>query len=191
MNGKKILPMADRITELEKMIANLQMAVNISQAMIKNINSAGMKADKDISNIMGIVNDLQYRTLAIMENSVFNKEELNSAADSFKLRDFDKASDKEDIEKCLITGEITTADSIVIITSTSIGDDNDSGIFRSKLAIKDTVLPELKEKLVGLKVGDHVTATINGREHDIELLGIREVPKKIEGDEPLVAESAE
>jgi len=178
MKGSKKLPLKDRVEELEKMLANLQMAMNISQAMIKNINSAGMKVDQDVSNMMGVVNDLQYRTLSMMENKVFSKDELNKVADSFKLKDFTSASDKEDADKGFTVSDETDAESIVIITSTTKEDNNDASIFRSKLAIKDTVLPELKEKLVGKKVGDHVTATINNLEHDIEILGIRKQPKE-------------
>ena len=187
MKGSKKLPLKDRVEQLETMLSNLQMVMNISQAMIKNINSAGMKVDQDVSNMMGVVNDLQYRTLSMMENTVFNKDELNEIADKFKLKDFNDASDKEDAEKGFIIGKETTPDSIVIITSTA---DNDAGIFRSKLAIKDTVLPELKEKLVGKKVGDHVVANINGLEHNIEILGIREEQPKKEENIP-AAEAVE
>lgn len=178
MNGQKKLPMSERITELEKLVTNLQMAVNISQAMLKNMNSMVMKTDKEISNIMGVMNDLQYRTLSMIQNDVFNKNDLNDIADGLKLKDFNDASDREDADKGYTVGDITTEDSIVIITSITNEEGNDSGLFRSKIAIKDTMLPELKEKLVGIKVGDCIKAKINGVEHEIELLGIRETPIK-------------
>jgi hypothetical protein len=178
MNEGRKLGLEDRIDELEKLVGNLQIAVNLSQALLKKVSPAQIRLDKDVSNIMGVINDLQYRTLAMVQSGVFVREELNSIADSLKLKDFNDASDKEDADSGFTTGHITNPDSIVIITSTSMGDNNDSGIFRSKLAIKDAVLPELKEKLVGLVVGDHIVAKINGVDHDIELLGIRERPIK-------------
>ena len=111
-----------------------------------------------------------------LENGKFDKVALDVTADALKLKDFDTASDNEDKARGFFSHDNpTTEDDIIIITSTTDAN-HDAGIFRSKLAIKDAVLPDLKEKLVGRVVGDSFKTVINGIEHDIKILGVRGVP---------------
>ena len=176
MESKKKQSLAVRMGEMEKMVSNLQMAVNISQALLKRVNDMGGKLDMDITNAMGIINDLQYRTLSMMENGNFDKAKLDETADNLKLVDFQSASDKEDEAKGFFSHDNpTTEDDIVIITSTT-DKDYDAGIFRSKLAIKDAVLPDLKEKLVGKIVGDSFKTDVTRVVHEIPILGVRGMP---------------
>jgi len=179
-NGKKLPSIREKVTELEKMMENIQMATRMSQMFMMRFNESLQKMDKDVSNMFGMLNDLQYRTLAMVKEGKFDKDSLDKLADGMKIIDFSKASDAEDVSGGFIPGTITTENSTVIITSTT-GDTNDAGIFRSRLLVKDAILPDLKEKLVGRVVGDRFTTTINGLDHTVEILGIRE--KEIKEEE--------
>lgn len=167
--------MKKRIEELENVVRQLQTAVQVSQAVIKRIYDSSIKHDAEINNTMGVLNDLQYRTLAMIKCGNFDKTALDVAADELKLNDFNKASDAEDSIKGFVDGTVTTEKSIVIITSTTNSAD-DNGIFRSKFAIADAAIPSLKETLIGKKVGDKVEMFFNGTSHIITILAVKELP---------------
>ena len=52
----------------------------------------------------------------------------------------------------------------------------DFAIFRSKFPMSECLTPNLRESLLGAKVGDVIDAEIYGVNHKIEVLGLRKVP---------------
>lgn len=186
---KKNPTLRERITELEVLMNNTQMATNMSQVMIKNMIDAEVRMDKDIAKIVEVVNDLQYKILSVIESGLFDKDKLNKSADSFKLIDFDKACEREDKDKGYITCDTVTPESIITVTSTTNSSETD-GIFRSRLTVENIAIDDLKERVVGCKVGDHISSMINDVMHDIEILDIKQLPpSKEDNDVPLATES--
>lgn len=172
-----------RLEELEQSITALQFSVELSQNLLKRMLQTISRLDQDNVNTINVMNDIQYRTLAMLETSAFNKDEVDAIADSIKLRDFNDASDKEDLVKGLNVIDCVTETSCVIFTSTT-DSETTPGVFRSKLFVSEIFDQELRNKFVGKKVNDTVVHNINEVEHTITILGIRgltEVPvEKVE-----------
>ena len=142
--------------------------------MVKNLLEQFQGLRRDLDNTMGILNDFQYRTQAIMELSGLDIDKLDELADGYKLKDYMAASDKEDEVKGYELdneGEVNE-DSVVIITSSTDGDE-DRGIFRSKFTMSECQTETLREKLLGKRVGDTVEEDINGQLHSITIVGLR------------------
>ena len=165
----------DRLKELEVANQNSQMALQMSQMMVKHITNQLTALQTDVGGVMGMSNDFQYRTLAMLELGNFNKDDVNAKAEELKLSDFEKASVKEDAVKGYEVDEagIVNEDSIVIISSSTPDTPEDQGIFRSKFAMTECNTPALREKLLGAKVGDGVEVDIQGTKHVISILGLR------------------
>lgn len=165
-----------KIKELEVAISNIQMATQISQMMLKQVLEQFKTLRADVDNTMGILNDFQYRTQAMLDLGGFDLEKLNEAANNLKLADYMKASDAEDTAKGYELDDegVVGEESVVIITSSTNGDE-DRGIFRSKFPLVDCQTETLKEKLLGKKVGDKVEEEINGDNHEITIVGLRKV----------------
>lgn len=177
LNGKK-LPKQNgnkqKMRELETQLANTEMATRISQMMLKQVLDQFQALRRDIDNTMGILNDFQYRTQAMLKLGSFDIDQLDKLAEEFKLKDYMSASDKDDEAKGYLNDNdgIVNEKSIVIITSVSNGDKS-RGVFRSKFAVADCQPESLKQKLLGKKAGDTVTEEINGDTHEITVLELR------------------
>lgn len=191
LNGKKQSKGKSTKQEIQEMkiaLQNSQMAVQVSQMMLKQVLEQFQGLRQDVDNSMGILNDFQYRTTAMLDLGNYDLDKLNKAAEALKLTDYMKASDAEDTAKGYELDNSGTVgeDSIVIITSTTNGDE-DKGIFRSKFSYAECQTETLKESLLGKKVGDTVLEEINGDSHEIEIVGIRkvnvEVAEGIDGEE--------
>ena len=187
MNGmrqSKSKPVKKRLDELETVLANTQAAFQMSQMMVKHLTNQLSALQADVGGLMGMSNDFQYRTLSMLELGNFDKKAINAKAEEFKLADFDKASDKEDTSKGYavdLTGVINEQ-SIVLISSSTPDTEEDKGIFRSKFSMTEVSTPELREKLIGAKVGDSVEVDIQGTRHVVNILGLRLVKKVEEED---------
>ena len=168
----------DRIRELEVGMQNTQMALQMSQMMVKHLTDQFSVVQNDLGSTMGMVNDFQYRTLAMLDLGKFNNDEIDAKAEELKLLDFTKASDKEDLEKGYIIDDsgVIEEDSIVLITSNTPDLKEDLGIFRSKFPMSECLTPELRENLLGAKVGDVVEGDVQGANHKITILGLRKKP---------------
>jgi len=183
MNGmrqSKSKPVKKRLDELETVLANTQAALQMSQMMVKHITNQLSALQADVGGLMGMSNDFQYRTLSMLELGNFDKKAINAKAEEFKLADFNQASDKEDASKGYVvdpTGVINEQ-SIVLISSSTPDTEEDKGIFRSKFSMTEVSTPELREKLIGAKVGDSVEVDIQGTRHVVSILGLR--LKKVE-----------
>lgn len=183
LNGKRQPKQSgtkQKLKELETQLANSEMATRISQMMIKQLLDQFQTLRRDLDNSMGILNDFQYRTQAMLKLGNFNIEELNSLAEEFKLKDYMSASDAEDKAKNYTLDNDGTIDenSVVIITSRT-NEDDDRGIFRSKFTMEECQTESLREKLLGKKVGDVITEEINGDTHEITVLELRQRPEKV------------
>jgi len=164
-----------KVKELEAALENSSMAVRILQMSVQQMMQSFQGMDRDVGNTMGIANDLQYKTQAMIKMSEFDLEKLETIADELKLVDYTKASDSEDETKgyLVITDRVVADEDIVIITSTT-ADDDAQGIFRSKFKLSTCGSPELIESLGGATIGTKTDIEINGATHSVELLGIRE-----------------
>jgi hypothetical protein len=170
----------EQIRQADANVKNLQMAVRIMQMSLQQLASSYQNITNDMSKLMSVVNNLQYRSNALQQLTNLSEDAIVAKADELKLNDYNEASDKEDAEKGLTLLETVAADSICIITSTCNEENKDKGIFRSKFNLDQCGVPELQQKLLGCKVGDKVECKLNGTDHLIELLGIRQAPPKIE-----------
>lgn len=189
MKKNKAPSTKDRIRELEILAQNLQMAVQMSQMMVKHLTDQFQTFQTDLGSTMGMVNDFQYRTLAMLELGNFKTEEIDAKAEEFKLADFNKASAKEDEQKGYVVDEagVVTEDSVVTLSSKTPDLEEDQGIFRSKFPMSECLTPQLRDVLLGAKVGDVVDADIYGVTHKISVLEV----KKVEKVEEEVEESEE
>ena len=174
---QKALPSKkEQVKGLDVNVKNLQMAVRIMQMSVQQLATSYQGISNDMSKLMSVVNNLQYRTQAAQALAGLSEAAITLAADQLKLKDYNEASDKEDAEKGLTPLDTVAADSICIITSTCGAGNEDKGIFRSKFNLDQCGVPELQEKLLGCQVGAKVDVTLNGVVHNIELLGIRLAP---------------
>ncbi len=165
----------DRMRELETTVSNLQMAIRVMQMGLQQMGNSFQRIDSDIGNAMGVLNDIQYRTLAMIDSGNFDKDELDKAAEVIKLKDYIEASDKEDKEKDYTLADIVAEDSVVILTSIC-KEDSTKSIFRSKFKLDESGNPKAQEKLLGLKVGEKTELKIGELTHDIEIIGVRTAP---------------
>lgn len=172
---KSVKSTKDRLKELEVANQNSQMALQMSQMMVKHLTNQLSALQADVGGVMGMSNDFQYRTLAMLELGGFDKDVINAKAEEFKLVDFEKASDKEDVSKGyeVDSAGVISEESIVIISSSTPDTDEDQGIFRSKFSMNECNTPDLREKLLGSKVGDSIETEIQGINHKIDVLGLR------------------
>lgn len=172
---KSVKSTKQRLKELEGIVQQSQMALQMSQMMVKHLTNQVSALQQDLGGLMGMSNDFQYRTLSMLELGPFDKDAINAKAEEFKLVDFEKASAKEDEKKGyeVDPAGVVKEDSIVIISSSTPDTDTDQGIFRSKFAMTECQTPDLREKLLGSKVGDSIEVDINDVKHVIDVKGVR------------------
>lgn len=162
----------DKLRAIETEFQNSQMAMRISQLMTKQLMENQQKVQQDVDNAFGLLNELQYRVLAIQELTGVDMSALNSIVETLRLKDFTEVSDKEDTQKGLVDGTIVNADSTVILTSSTASPDK--GIFRSKIKLSECGVQGLIDGLMGKTVGTKVDVTLNGVNHTVELLAIKQ-----------------
>ena len=179
-NGKK--PNKNqRLDEMETMLQNIQMATRVAQMGMQQMGTSLQTMEKDIGGAMGVLNDLQYRTLAMLQLMDIDKDKLEDIAEGMKLKDFTDASDKEDAEKNYTIIDTVDKESIVIIAS-ECEEKPELAIFRSKFKLDESGNKTAMESFVGKKVGDKFDFDINGNKHIIEIIGARAVPVVAEVD---------
>ena len=124
-----------------------------------------------------IINELQYKILAMQGAGNFDAAALTAKADELRLNDFIEASDTEDKTGNFTIGDVVQDDSTVIITSTA---GTSEGIFRSRIKLAECGVPALIRDLSGKSIGTKVTCQLNGEDHVVELLGVRNPPPAVE-----------
>jgi hypothetical protein len=167
----------DQMRQLTAELKNLQMATRITQMLIQQMGQTVQRLDQDVGRAMGLLNDLQYRTLSMLELGSTPTAAVNAKADELKLKDYNEASDAEDLAKGNTPADVVASDSIVVVTSTA---PNEKGIFRSKFKVSECGLPALSNALEGKKVGDKFQINLNGLDHEMEVLAIRTAPAPAE-----------
>jgi hypothetical protein len=161
--------------QMTQMVENMQMATRILQMSMQQLAQSYQRMDNDVANMFGVLNDLQYRTLAMMELSGVDKDKLNEIATTLKTKDYDAASDKEDKDKGYEVADAVEPTSVLIITS-ECPEDPSAAIFRSKFKLDESGNAEVIAALPGKKVGDKAELNVRGKKHVIEILAIRKVP---------------
>jgi hypothetical protein len=164
----------EKLREHDAEIKNVAMSVRINQMMTQQLmqNLKGMH--EDIGKALNLISEMQYKILAIQKVSGLDVLAMNEVANEQRLQDFCEASDKEDAEKGFTHGEAVNEQSTVIITSTT--KETDKGIFRSRLKLSECGVPELIKAFMGANVGTTTNISLNGVDHEIELLAIRQPP---------------
>lgn len=170
----------ERLKGLEVELKNSAMASRISQMMIQQLMKNMQNMSQDLGRALGLINELQYKILAIQEVAKLDTEAMNSIANQKRLKDFEEASDKEDLEQGFTIGSVVDTDSTVILTSTT--EDPDKGIFRSRIKLSEAGVPDLIKAFEGREVGAKAIVSLNGVDHTVELLGIRQ-PRKMPSTE--------
>ena len=162
----------DKFQSFEVELKNSQMASRVTQMMVQQILQNNKSMGADISKLFQMFNELQYKVLAYQEITGADQAKLQEVATRLRLKDFNEASDSEDAAQGFTVVDTVTEDSTVLLTSTTQG--TDQGIFRSRVKLTDTGSPELIQGLMGKTVGTKVSVKLNGIDHEVELLGVRQ-----------------
>ena len=163
-----------KLHDMQAIVQNNQMGIRILQQVMQQSIQNNQNISQDISKMMGVLNDLQYRTLAMMEVLSIDKTALDATAEKLKIADFNEASDKEDVEKQYTVADVVTPESVVIVTSTC-ETSPENAIFRSKFKLSESGNKEAMELFPGKKVNDVVELPLNGHTHMVTILAIRDV----------------
>lgn len=175
--GRREPTKGEKFDLLKQQVKQLEMALRVNQMLLKQLGGALDKIVSEQKHVEGNVGDVQYRLVATQNILGVDKAALQAEADRLKLDDFQKASDKEDADKGLeALPVVESQEDVVIITSKTPNEKEDRGFLRSKIQIKAMNQPELQAGLLGKKPGEKVSVTLNGVQHDVELLGVRKVP---------------
>lgn len=168
---------ADRFEQMAKQVESLTMAVRINQMMAQKMAQQLTSLADGMTVNTGMLNDFQYRTIAMQKLTNISSVQLQELTDELKLIDFESESARKDAQgKFELVSKVESDADTVIITSTTPEEQEDKGILRSRLMISDMGQPELQEKLIGKAVGDKVDAILGGVKHLIEIVGVRREP---------------
>lgn len=165
---------AEQLVALDKELKNMQMAGRVTQMMIQQLMQNMQSLGKDMGRAFGIINELQYKILAMQSVGNFDMMAMTIKAEELRLNDFIEASDAEDKAGNFSIGEKVQDDSTVVITSTAPGEN--AGIFRSRIKLAECGNPALIKGLAGQVVGAKVNCKLNDEDHVVELLAIRNPP---------------
>lgn len=180
------LSKAERLEDLAVKFENSQMAGRMTQMMVQQLMQNIQALGKDLGKAFGVINELQYKIMSIQklgaERAGFDTATLQKYAEELRLNDFIEASDAEDKAGNFTIGEKVEPGSTVIITSTTPGED--AGIFRSRIRLAECGVPALIQGLIDQAVGAKVKCQLNGAEHDVELLAIRNPPPVVVEEVP-------
>lgn len=183
--GVKLAPKptkAEHVHEIATKVENMQMAGRMTQMMVQQLMQNMQNLAKDLGKALGTLNEMQYKILAMQSVGNFDMDAMAKKAEEMRLNDFIEASDAEDKAGNFTIGEVVTDESTVIITSTAAGDN--AGIFRSRIKLTDSGVPALITGLLGKPVGTKVVCKLNGADHEVELLAIRNPPPAVPVDPP-------
>jgi hypothetical protein len=173
----------DQLKELKTELANLQMAGRISQMMTQQLMQSVKTMSDDLGFALNQLSELQYKYGAVVKALNLSAEDLNKIGNEQRLVDFDEASAKADVKDGLESADAVREDSTVTITSSAKDPEgHDRGIFRSRLKLADCGVPALIQELKDKSPGAKVTVALNGLDHEVELLSVRN-PKAVEAVE--------
>jgi hypothetical protein len=178
-NGFRTPSKKDQLRQLQVEFQNSQMASRVSQMMIQQLMNNVKAMSEDLGNALNQLYELQYKYVALQKYMNLDVSQLTALANEQRLTDFNEASLKADEQDGLEAVDTATADSTVVLTSKSTDEKgNDRGIFRSRIKLSESGVPELIKELTGKKVGDKVNVKLNGNDHEVELLAVTS-PKSV------------
>lgn len=163
--GKQFAQMADQIRMLQYALGNV------------------FKTLGDFPNVKAQIDQLDYRTLGIARacQEVKLADDFNALvekhAKSAKVDAFNELSDADDKNRNLTVadGEALTEQHFVVMTS-ECAEDNDQGVFRSKMDVGSEEFATFKESFLGKTVGDTAEVKVQGKDHVFTILGVRKKP---------------
>jgi len=164
----------EKLHTMAKELENLTMASRINQMMTQQLMQNLKNMGEDIGRALNLISELQYKILAIQKVSGLSIEDMNKVANDQRLIDFNEASDKEDTERGFTEGDIVNEQSVIILTSTT--EEKDRGIFRSRLKLAECGVPDLINAFMGRGVGAKAIVSLNGLDHEVELLAVKQPP---------------
>jgi len=168
-----------QIKQLETELKNSQVANRMSQLMIQQLVNSVKSIGDDLNTAVSRLYELQYKYDALRQYLNADVNNLNDIANQLRLKDFQEAAERADLQEELQTVETATEDSTVVLTSTAKDENNvDKGIFRSRVKLSESGSPDLISKLLGKKVGDKVLVKLNNLDHTVELLSVKNGPTK-------------
>ncbi len=183
MKGFRVPPQANKkeaMAEIKTELANLQMAGRISQMMTQQLMQNVKAMSEDLGSALNQLYELQYKYGAVQKLLNLDVVQLNTLANEQRLVDFNEASAKQDVKEMLVATDTVEANSTITITTVAKDEQgNERGIFRSRLKLSECGVPELITELSGKKVGDKVSVKLNGLDHAVELLSVRN-PTQVE-----------
>lgn len=175
-------PKKEAMQKLQTEVANLQMAGRISQMMVKQLMDSVKNQSSDLNAALNQMYELQYTLNALTKHLNVDSKTLGAIANVQRLADFNEAAQKADGKEELELADVVGEQSTIVITSSAVDDNGaDAGIFRSRLKLADSGVPDLIQALIGKSVGDKVDVKLNNINHSVELLAVRNpIPKLVE-----------
>lgn len=177
MKGFRVPPQKSKNEELNTIkteLANMQTAARISQMMIQQLLTNIKSMGDDLGYSLNQLSELQYKYTALQKHFNLDASTLDKIANEQRLVDFDRGSIEQDKKDGLLVANEVTTDSTVTLTSEAKdADGNDRGIFRSRIKLSESGSPDLITQLTGKTVGAKVQVKLNGVDHTVELLAIR------------------
>jgi hypothetical protein len=168
-----------QLRQVQTELQNSQMASRISQKMTQQLMSNVKAISQDLGNALNQLYELQYKYTALQKYLNVDAAKLNTIANEQRLSDFNEASLKADDKDGLEAVSTVGDDSTVVLTSTATDETgNDRGIFRSRIKLSESGVPDLIKALTGKSVGDKVNVKLNEIDHVVELLAIT-APKAV------------
>ena len=179
----------DRIRTLETQIANAETAVRLTQMMVQQLLVNNKSIMQDLSFAAGQIQELQYKVWALQKTHPnLDSSELEQLINTQRLKDFNEAAQKADLSDNLQQAETIEEDSVVVITTTAKdATGTDVGIFRSRIKLSESGVPDLINNLLGKKVGEKTTVTLNNTPHVVEVLSVK---KSVKNATPISASVA-
>ena len=179
----KNLNKSNKGADLDKRLANLEASIRICQLMIQQMGKAVSSINADMEGFNNRQRSIQYRLLAAQNTlqEKFPGVDVVQAAEELQIKDFDEASDREDVEKKYEVAETVEEDSVVIITTKA--DVAAKSISRSKFELEKVQVPNLKEALLGKKSGESFECEFGDAKHQVTVLGVRNKPEEAKVEE--------
>jgi hypothetical protein len=170
----------EALKQTQTELQNIQMAARVSQMMIQQLMQNVKSMSEDLGSALNQLYEMQYKYAALQKHLSIDSAALDVIANELRLKDFESAAVKADEKENLEVADIAQADSTVTITSTATDSNGqDRGIFRSRIKLSESGVPDLINNLTGKKVGEKVAVKLNDVDHIVELLAIRN-PKAVE-----------
>lgn len=169
--------------ELAQKVEQLETVTRISQMLIQQVGNSVTQIANDVRELANRQRDIQYRLLALQELGGHSTEKVNEISESKQVSDFNEASEKENLELGYEKVSELADDGVVVLTTEC--EKPERSILRSKLVLSELSLPDLREQLLGKKVGDTFETELQGNKHKVTVLETFKAPAKPEPEETL------